>query len=61
MTAPAIAVPAESILIIDFALEAERSRGLTAVEAVREGLGAFAREWMAAGEGHVALLEWEQA
>lgn len=32
-----------------------------AVEAVREGLGAFAREWMAAGEGHVVLLEWEQA
>lgn len=32
-----------------------------AVAAVREGLGHFAREWMAAGEGHVALLEWEQA
>lgn len=32
-----------------------------AVATVREGLGAFAREWMAAGEGHVAQLEWEQA
>lgn len=32
-----------------------------AVQAVQGQLGAFAREWMAAGEGHVAVLEWETA
>lgn len=32
-----------------------------AVAQVRAQLGAFARDWMAAGEGHVAWFEWEMA
>ena len=32
-----------------------------AVAAVRAGLGDFAREWIAATEGHVATMEWEHA
>lgn len=30
-----------------------------AVERIRQGLGAFARAWIAAPQGHVAVLEWE--
>lgn len=30
-----------------------------AVARIRTGLGAFASEWMAAPQGHLAVLEWE--
>lgn len=30
-----------------------------AVERIRDRLGQFAREWIAAPQGHVAVLEWE--
>lgn len=32
-----------------------------AVAAARAGLASFAREWIVASEGHVAMLEWENA
>lgn len=31
-----------------------------AVERIRAALGQFARDWVAAPQGHVAMLEWEE-